>query len=198
MTRRRPIRVGGNQQHAGRTATRVPGVAGSAALVEQLLECGVAVVEETFVERCVGEGLERGQPALDVIGQRYGLAGKLHAVGELAVSEESGGRRRDDVRGVVAIVAWSVREQPVGPGQHFGGSHAQRDVLERTLLEAAVRSNRTTLAQRLVAERLATRPTGRFALDRQLRLAPSGRAPIVGRVVVPIVDDKVAPPDGAS
>jgi hypothetical protein len=56
---------------------------------------------------------------------------------------------------------------------HFGGSHAQRDVLERTLLEAAVRSNRTTLAQRLIAERLAIRPTGRFALDRQLRLAPT-------------------------
>jgi tetratricopeptide (TPR) repeat protein len=53
----------------------------------------------------------------------------------------------------------------------FGGSHAQRDVLERTLLEAAVRSNRTSLAQRLIAERLAVRPTGRFALDRQLRLA---------------------------
>ncbi len=53
---------------------------------------------------------------------------------------------------------------------HFGGSHAQRDVLERTLLEAAVRSNRTALAQRLIAERLAVRPTGRFALDRQPRL----------------------------
>ena len=53
---------------------------------------------------------------------------------------------------------------------HFGGSHAQRDVLERTLLEAAVRGNRTALAQRLIAERLAVRPTGRFALDRRLRL----------------------------
>jgi hypothetical protein len=54
---------------------------------------------------------------------------------------------------------------------HFGGSHAQRDVLERTLLEAAVRGNRTALAERLIAERLAVRPTGRFAFDRQLRLA---------------------------
>src|SRR5690606_37302794 len=37
---------------------------------------------------------------------------------------------------------------------HFGGSHAQRDVLERTLLEAALRSHRTSLAERLIAERL--------------------------------------------
>ncbi|MGE0881248.1 MAG: tetratricopeptide repeat protein [Acidimicrobiia bacterium] len=53
---------------------------------------------------------------------------------------------------------------------HFGGSHAQRDVFERTLLEAAVRSNRSSLAQRLVAERLALRPTGRFTLERKVRL----------------------------
>jgi len=54
---------------------------------------------------------------------------------------------------------------------HFGGSHAQRDAFERTLLEAAVRSGDTTLARRLIDERLAVRPTGRFALDRRRRLA---------------------------
>jgi len=57
----------------------------------------------------------------------------------------------------------------------FGGSHAQRDLLERTLLESAVRSGRTELAHRLVSERLSVRPTGRFALDRLRRLTrPAG------------------------
>lgn len=53
---------------------------------------------------------------------------------------------------------------------HFGGSHAQRDVIERTLLESAVRDRKTALAQRLVSERLAIRPSGQFALARRLRL----------------------------
>jgi hypothetical protein len=56
---------------------------------------------------------------------------------------------------------------------HFGGSHAQRDVLQRTLVEAAIRGGRMQLAERLIAERLALRPTGAFALDRLPRLAGS-------------------------
>lgn len=62
---------------------------------------------------------------------------------------------------------WPIRRQ----FHHFGGSHAQRDVLERTLVEAAIRRHHVALAERLISERLALRPTGRFALDRQLRLA---------------------------
>lgn len=61
---------------------------------------------------------------------------------------------------------WSTRRV----FHQFGGSHAQRDVFERTLLEAATRGGRATLAHRLVAERLSVRPTGRFALDRARRL----------------------------
>lgn len=57
---------------------------------------------------------------------------------------------------------------------HFGGSHAQRDVLERTLLEAAIRAGHHELARRLVSERLAIRPTGSFALDRADRLVTAG------------------------
>lgn len=73
----------------------------------------------------------------------------------------------DDGRhGDAVAELWPVRRVL----HHFGGSHAQRDVFERTLLEAAVRGGRTPLARRLVAERLAIRPTGRFALDRQQRL----------------------------
>lgn len=40
----------------------------------------------------------------------------------------------------------------------FGGSHAQRDVFQRTLLVAAVRAGETSLARALCNERLAERP----------------------------------------
>jgi len=40
----------------------------------------------------------------------------------------------------------------------FGGSHAQRDVLDRTLLEAARRAGQLALARALEAERAALRP----------------------------------------
>ncbi|MEJ1159792.1 tetratricopeptide repeat protein [Prosthecomicrobium sp. N25] len=45
----------------------------------------------------------------------------------------------------------------------FGGSHAQRDVLDQTLVEAAIRSGRSDLAAALAAERLAARPESPLA-----------------------------------
>ncbi|MEV5755033.1 tetratricopeptide repeat protein [Actinoallomurus sp. NPDC052308] len=44
----------------------------------------------------------------------------------------------------------------------FGGSHAQRDVVQRTLLESAIRSANADLARVLVSERLNLRPTSPF------------------------------------
>ncbi len=41
----------------------------------------------------------------------------------------------------------------------FGGSHAQRDVLDLTLIEAAFRVGQRDLAKALAAERVAARPT---------------------------------------
>lgn len=41
----------------------------------------------------------------------------------------------------------------------FGGSHAQRDLLDLTLIEAALRSGEGALASALIAERRAMRPT---------------------------------------
>lgn len=58
--------------------------------------------------------------------------------------------------------------------QRFGGSHAQRDVLQRMLLEAAILSGQLDLARALVRERLAARESSVYALRRQadvLRLA---------------------------
>jgi hypothetical protein len=45
----------------------------------------------------------------------------------------------------------------------FGGSHAQRDVLDLTLIEAALRANRYTLAAALASERAAVKPTSPLA-----------------------------------
>lgn len=56
----------------------------------------------------------------------------------------------------------------------FGGSHAQRDVLDWTLIEAAIRGKATALARALVQERLALRPDSRvnLAFARRAGLRP--------------------------
>jgi hypothetical protein len=41
----------------------------------------------------------------------------------------------------------------------FGGSHAQRDVITLTLIEAALRARRFSLARHLIAERTVHKPT---------------------------------------
>jgi tetratricopeptide (TPR) repeat protein len=46
----------------------------------------------------------------------------------------------------------------------FGGSHAQRDLLERTLAEAAIRSRRLDLARALFDERLSVRESSVYGL----------------------------------
>jgi tetratricopeptide (TPR) repeat protein len=58
----------------------------------------------------------------------------------------------------------------------FGGSHAQRDAVERTLLEAAIRAGRTDLANALVSERLAVRECNTYAWSkRAVLLAAAGQ-----------------------
>jgi hypothetical protein len=57
----------------------------------------------------------------------------------------------------------------------FGGSHAQRDAVERTLLEAAIRAGQTDLAGALVSERLSVRECSTYAWSkRALLLAVTG------------------------
>ncbi len=54
--------------------------------------------------------------------------------------------------------------RPMRSGAHrFGGSHAQRDVIDLTLIEAAHRSDNQPLAAALAAERLAIRPRSPLA-----------------------------------
>jgi len=52
----------------------------------------------------------------------------------------------------------------------FGGSHAQRDAYQRTLVEAALRAGERALAAALVEERLEARPASTWAWGRLARL----------------------------
>jgi hypothetical protein len=52
----------------------------------------------------------------------------------------------------------------------FGGSHAQRDAVARTLLEAAIRAGDVALAAALVSERLAIKDTSPFNWAQLARL----------------------------
>ena len=52
---------------------------------------------------------------------------------------------------------------------HFGGSHAQRDALQRTLLESALRSNRPALAAALTAERVSWRERSSYNWNQRAR-----------------------------
>lgn len=55
--------------------------------------------------------------------------------------------------------------RPIRSYSHrFGGSHAQRDVIDLTLVEASIRSGDRALARALAAERAARRPDSRVAL----------------------------------
>ena len=56
----------------------------------------------------------------------------------------------------------------------FGGSHAQRDIIDLTLLEATIRAGQPELAQALANERLALKPNSR--LNRGFLARSKGRA----------------------
>ncbi len=51
----------------------------------------------------------------------------------------------------------------------FGGSHAQRDIIHRTLIEAALRNNDAALARALVNERVALKPHCPFSWKLEAR-----------------------------
>ncbi|MGW2599083.1 tetratricopeptide repeat protein [Streptomyces klenkii] len=53
----------------------------------------------------------------------------------------------------------------------FGGSHAQRDVLQRTLVEAALHAGRLGLARALLSERVSLRPQCPYDMGVRTRLA---------------------------
>lgn len=71
--------------------------------------------------------------------------------------------RHDDVVEALAPIRRTLHR--------FGGSHAQRDVLQRTLLESALRSGRYEFAGELLADRLAERESSVYGWDRRRRLS---------------------------
>lgn len=54
--------------------------------------------------------------------------------------------------------------------QRFGGSHAQRDAMQRTLLEATLRAKRFDLSRSLVSERLSVRGSSVYGWTQRARL----------------------------
>jgi tetratricopeptide (TPR) repeat protein len=74
--------------------------------------------------------------------------------------------------GVAVDLLQSVRTA----AQRFGGSHAQRDLIHLTLVEAALRAGQARLAQALAAERTALKPTSPFNRALALRAAAAGNA----------------------
>jgi hypothetical protein len=87
-----------------------------------------------------------------------------------------------------ALAAWGRGDddaviESLAPVRHhlsiFGGSHAQRDAYQRTLLAAALRSGQRTLARQLLDERLDAKPASPWnrMRDAQWRaLRPPARA----------------------
>jgi len=114
-------------------------------------------------------GAGRSQPALDL----------LNAQEQALRKSDDNARFLSDVGSPVtrAILAFGLGEyaeavellRPVRNHSHrFGGSHAQRDLIDLTLIEAATRGGQHRLAAALIAERGSARPgnpaVGRLAL----------------------------------
>ncbi|UUU26342.1 tetratricopeptide repeat protein [Streptomyces sp. DSM 40750] len=84
---------------------------------------------------------------------------------------------RGDYASVVELL-WPIRRRL----HTFGGSHAQRDAIQRTLLEAAIRARRDDLARLLLGERTGLSPHSPYNWLGQARLADAlgeaGRAAV--------------------
>ena len=95
--------------------------------------------------------------------QRAALAGDGdHRAFTADVGEGAVGAVQAFVAGEYAKAAALLR--PIRSYAHrFGGSHAQRDLLDLTLIEAALRSGNRALAAALAAERAALRPASPLA-----------------------------------
>ncbi len=98
--------------------------------------------------------LETQHAALQKSGDNANFVREIGAAATRAIVAFSVGDYADVVRLLRPIRSYSHR---------FGGSHAQRDVIDLTLLEAAVRSGNRPLARALAAERAARRPDSPLA-----------------------------------
>ena len=98
------------------------------------------------------DGLDGGDVAQEV-GEVVGLL-EVAAVAVDDLAEQ--GDLAHALFGEAADLIASVRDI----AHRFGGSHAQRDILSLTLIDAARRAGRASLARHVLAERLVAKPGG--------------------------------------
>jgi len=118
----------------------------------------VAILRDSGVYETLAELKREGKL------RAFGLSGKTVEGGLLALE-------RGDADGAADLI-YPAR----AVARSFGGSHAQRDLIDWTLTEAALRGKRQTVAEALARERLAQRPHS--GMNRQFlrrALAPAVR-----------------------
>ena len=121
--------------------------------------CGAGRLDDA---RAVVDRLDRYAAGSSDAGTGRAMAAEVGAPAARAIVAFTEARDDDVVDGLLPIRARF---------HHFGGSHAQRDLLERTLTEAAIRAGRLDLARALLDERLSLRDTsvyGHLARARML------------------------------
>ena len=123
-----------------------------------LAHCGAGRLERAraLVDRMAAAAANRDPAATNA--QALRSAGLPAARGVLAFAE-------GDFAASVAHLAPVRRQMAV-----FGGSHAQRDAWQRTLLVAALKSGQAGFARVLVEERLAERPASAWSQARRAEL----------------------------
>ena len=104
------------------------------------------------------------------LGTAYGLLAELTYPGQRHQQSHAGpGRGRRDLGrpglrpAVIRVRRESCSARPGGTPHVFGGSHAQRDAIDLTLLAAAAASGDDDLVRALMAERVARKPTAERA-----------------------------------
>jgi len=123
--------------------------------------------------------------ALAATGREAALARLMARMREVAANDDTNAAMTRDVglplaEGMGAFARGRYRDsvaalEPARDGAHrFGGSHAQRDVITLTLVEAAIRDGDRIRAQHYLAERLVHKPASQWAAR---LLARAGAAP---------------------
>jgi hypothetical protein len=110
-----------------------------------LLGAGELGQAERLLARCA-------QRALSAEDQRRSNHAMAREVG-LPLMRALVARAKGDAAGAAEQI-WAVRSQ----AQRFGGSHAQRDLIDQTLLEAASAGGRTDIGRALLNERRMAKP----------------------------------------
>jgi tetratricopeptide (TPR) repeat protein len=113
--------------------------------VMALLGAGEAARAEAWVARCA----ERAMAADDARRSNHGMAREIGLPLMRALLAYARGEAD-----AAADALFAVR----GVAQRFGGSHAQRDLIDLTLLAAAARGSRGALGRALINERLMAKP----------------------------------------